>query len=95
MKEHQYINGCKNKCGSCNLCCLAVCSICGLYEGALTTHCPNRPVSFEESEVIYQGFKNFRSGLWLDECTEHSPAFRHRHEQQYINQCKLGFNRIA
>lgn len=78
QREHTYIDGCKDKCGSCSLCCLSVCNDCGLYEGALTTQCPKKSVPMETSERIYRGELNFRGGIWVAECSEHSPAFVRR-----------------
>lgn len=82
-QEHTYIDGCENKCGACNLCCLAVCKECGLYEGALTTHCPGRPVSFDDSQRIYEGKLNYRGGIWVEECSEHTPVWFTAHAQEW------------
>jgi len=71
---HQYHDGCKDKCGACNLCCLSICKVCGLFEGALTTHCP-KTVTPEQQDLVYEGQLNFRGGEWLAECSEHSPKF--------------------
>lgn len=74
-EQHKFIDGCKHKCGACNLCCLAVCEKCWLYEGALTTHCPGKPVPFFMEERVYKGQLNFRGGIWIRESSEHTPAF--------------------
>lgn len=73
--EHTFIDGCEDKCGACNLCCLSVCSRCGLYEGALTTHCPGENVSMDKSELIYAGKLNYRGGEWVEELSEHTPRW--------------------
>ena len=39
--------------GGCEACCLAVCSVCGCYEGSLTTECPGVSVSFDKQQEIY------------------------------------------
>jgi hypothetical protein len=78
-RDHKFIDGCKNHCGSCHLCCLAVCEVCGLFEGALTTHCPGKHVSYEDSQRIYIGDLNFRGGIWVKECSEHTPVWFKRH----------------
>jgi hypothetical protein len=85
-RDHRFIDGCKDKCGCCNLCCLAVCDVCGLFEGALTTHCPGKPVSFENSERIYRGELNFRGGIWLAECSEHTPRWFDQHATEWREQ---------
>jgi hypothetical protein len=88
MKDHTYIEGCKDKCGCCNLCCLAICDVCGLFEGVLTTHCPERGVTGDESDLIYAGKLNFRGGLWLKESSEHAPAFYREHHHEFMEQYK-------
>lgn len=89
-KDHDYYDGCIDKCGSCNLCCLAVCKDCGLYEGALTTHCFNKHVTYDQSELIYKGVLNFRGGIWIEgECSEHSPVFYHKHKDEWNKQHNL------
>lgn len=53
--------------GTCPTCTLFVCSVCGLFEDALTTDCPGVP-SFDKSEDIYKtGKLDFRDGAWVEE----------------------------
>jgi hypothetical protein len=69
MPKHIYYDGCESgDCGGgCHLCCLAVCKVCGLFEGALTTDCPGHFTIHEQSERIYQGKMDFRdSEGWVD-----------------------------
>jgi len=40
---------------------LAICTVCHLMEGALTTDCPGVSAS-ANSEAVYQGFLDFRKG---------------------------------
>jgi hypothetical protein len=53
MPRHQQVTTCRKSGGpiskfcSCEHCTLSVCSICGAYEGGLTTDCPGTPVSFD------------------------------------------------
>lgn len=37
---------------SCEHCALAVCSVCGAYEGGLTTDCPGKTVSFDRQQEV-------------------------------------------
>lgn len=39
--------------GTCHACCLAVCDVCGAYEGSLTTDCPGVRVDFDKQEEVY------------------------------------------
>lgn len=72
--EHQWVEGCEDKCGACNLCCLSICKICGLYEGALTTECPGVHVPEQVSDLIYAGEMDFKGGRWVYTPSDHSPA---------------------
>lgn len=69
--EHQYLES--SECWPthsgdttvCNVCDggLAVCKVCGLFEGALTTHCPGSK-SYGRSEEVYAGHVDFFHGEW-------------------------------
>ncbi len=67
-------------CGCANPCCiicvggLAVCKICGLFEGSLTTDCPGQECWRDRHQDIYAGRIDFRAGQWVDEVSVHSPA---------------------
>lgn len=41
-------------CGDCNVCDLVVCSVCGAYEGGLTTDCPGVRVDFDTQQEVYK-----------------------------------------
>ncbi len=57
------------------LCCLFVCKLCGLYEGCLTTDCPNKESYNEHGDKIYRGEEDFVAGEWRMGCiSPHSPA---------------------
>ena len=66
---HQYWTAKECACGAdhCPICegGLAVCKVCGLAEGELTTECPGVP-SCEHSEAICAGLKDFRDGAWWE-----------------------------
>ncbi len=54
---------------------LAVCSVCQLYEGSLTTHC-SRVKAFRNADRIYRGDLDYRDGFWIDGlCSIYSPMF--------------------
>ena len=58
----------KRDCAGCVVCNCGVCSVCGLYEGALTTDCPGQQVDFDTSQKIYNSAKlDFRNGAWVEE----------------------------
>jgi hypothetical protein len=48
---------------------LALCSVCGLLEGALTTDCCGKKVSYDTQDLIYKGGNlDFREGYgWVNE----------------------------
>lgn len=66
--KHKF-DRCKPDCDDpyCNICQggLALCSVCRLYEGGLTTECPGVPVSADDSDRIYRGEVDFRDGQWV------------------------------
>lgn len=61
--------------GTCNVCCLFVCDVCGLYEGSLTTECPGEQASSAKATAVYEGEQDFRNGKWVNEVSIHSPKF--------------------
>jgi hypothetical protein len=66
MPKHVYYEPGDHKCDEapgiehCYYCNLAVCKICSLYEGALTTDCPGYYVTYGQSDEIYKGKIDFR-----------------------------------
>lgn len=58
MPLHQQVTNClrggkvSRYCG-CNHCCLAVCSVCGAYEGSLTTDCPGEHADYDKQQEVY------------------------------------------
>ncbi len=47
---------------------LALCTVCGLAEGELTTECPGMKTSEDQRRRIYSvGDLDFRDGKWVDE----------------------------
>jgi hypothetical protein len=53
---------------------LAVCAVCGLAEGALTTDCPGIPATMEQMDQVYAGDLDYRAGVWVNACSGHSPT---------------------
>jgi hypothetical protein len=74
--DHDYYASCDRRdCGGgCNLCTLAVCKVCGLLEGALTTDCPGVDCWNERNEDVYAGRIDFVDGAWVEQCSWYSPA---------------------
>jgi len=60
MPRHKQVTTCRKTGGpvsdrcSCEHCMLAVCSVCGAYEGGLTTDCPGAKVSFDRQQEVYE-----------------------------------------
>ena len=44
---------------------LFICKNCGLLEGSLTTDCPNITISEFNSDLIYNGFLDFKDRDWI------------------------------
>lgn len=72
--KHQYWTAGECACDRphCNICMggLALCKVCGLYEGGLTTDCPGVP-SQDRSDDVYAGRLDFRNGEWVEEVSAH------------------------
>lgn len=60
--------------GTCMDCNLAICEVCGLGEGALTTDCPRARIAQDLTDAIYAGKIDYRAGQWVLEASPHSPA---------------------
>jgi len=60
MPHHQQVTTCRKSGGptskscSCEHCSIAVCSVCGAYEGSLTTDCPGTTVSHDRQKEVYE-----------------------------------------
>jgi hypothetical protein len=67
--QHQFIEGCEDQCGACNLCCLSICKVCGFAEGELTTDCPGvEKISEDKRDLIYAGKLDYQDGKgWVEE----------------------------
>lgn len=83
MPLHQHATNClkggkvSNFCG-CQHCCLAVCSVCGAYEGSLTTDCPGSRVDYDKQQEVYTTDLDYtdakgwhRSGVGMKEREAH------------------------
>ena len=63
MAKHVILDRCDDQfCVGCNICNLAVCKICSLYEGSLTTDCPGEEAFAEYNDAIYAGEIDYREG---------------------------------
>lgn len=60
MPRHQHVTTCLkshepvSKFCSCAHCTLSVCSVCGAYEGGLTTDCPGTAVDYDKQQEVYE-----------------------------------------
>lgn len=84
MPRHQQVTTCRKSGGpiskfcSCEHCTLAVCTVCGAYEGGLTTDCPGATVNFDRQREVFETSLDYTDacGWHLDETTQRrSPRF--------------------
>jgi hypothetical protein len=70
---------CKPGCDGCQFCTggLFLCTRCGSFEGATTSHCPGSRLSMEQEREVYEGRLDFVDGTWKNSASPHSPAYRH------------------
>lgn len=60
MPRHKHVTTCRKGGGpiskfcSCEHCCLSVCSVCGGYEGSLTTDCSGTRVDYDRQKEVYE-----------------------------------------
>lgn len=65
--QHTTEDGHVVDCGTCNLCCLAVCDVCGAYEGSLTIDCPGSRVDYDTQTRVYKTGLDYSDALgWHD-----------------------------
>lgn len=60
--------------GSCTVCNLFECSVCGLAEGCLTTECPGVPSWKKMADLVYAGKRDFVNGKWTFTASPSSPS---------------------
>ncbi len=86
MPRHRQVTACRRSGGpvsrfcSCEHCTLSVCSVCGAYEGGLTTDCPGEEVHFDKQKEVYETGLDYTDdrGWHLGEPTKRrSPRFEH------------------
>jgi hypothetical protein len=67
LKHTWYVHDNCNQPGTCMWCDggLGWCTVCGAFEGQLTTHCPGRKLTEEELEATYAEKLDFVGGLWI------------------------------
>lgn len=71
--EHDWHNPCKGcNPGGCMWCDggLECCRVCGAFEGATPDDCPGFMMQPDESDAVYKGLRNFRDGMWRNECAQ-------------------------
>lgn len=87
MPRHQQVTTCLRSGGpiskfcACEHCTLGVCSVCGAYEGSLTTDCPGAKVDFDKQQEVYQtslDFTDDRGWHQGDPAERRSPRFEKR-----------------
>lgn len=55
---------------------LAICTVCGLIEGSLTTDCPGQESWKQCGDAVYAGLIDFRNGEWVDVQSPYCPPSR-------------------
>jgi hypothetical protein len=72
--KHDWMNPCdgRDECndGYCMWCVggLEVCRRCNAFEGSTPTDCPSEEMTDEQSDLVYAGKIDFRSGSWIKGC---------------------------
>jgi hypothetical protein len=66
---------------------LALCKVCGGLEGGLPTDCPGEKMSWDSSQEVYEGKKDFldKQG-WVQQASTNSPVYYAELSKQYRNQ---------
>lgn len=55
----------KDDCGgTCNTCCLFICTVCGGAEACLPECCPGRRMTSEETDAVEAGRLDYCGGRW-------------------------------
>lgn len=67
MPQHKYVVHKDCKLNSCIICDggLALCEVCGLGEGALTTECCGHRVDSDVADDCYIGKQDFINNIWV------------------------------
>jgi len=75
MSKHVWVTHCDCKTIGCPICDggIAVCKVCGLIEGSLTTDCPGKKCHSIHGENVYRGLIDFVDGQWVNESSPWSP----------------------
>lgn len=109
MPKHKQVTTClrdpsaptSNYC-SCYHCTLAVCSVCGCYEGSLTTDCPGYKLDQAQQDRVYKDGADYRDGHgWHFTTASKSPRFEEPAKplvsasKQLWNCCALGCRRTT
>ena len=74
ITKHKYEKCKSDECDSCYYCHLAVCSKCGLFEGSLTTHCPEQESYGEWSDKVYKEGWDYKDGEWYKKGDSFNPC---------------------
>jgi hypothetical protein len=75
MPAHKHVTTCLKGGGPiskfcpCYHCTLAVCAVCGAYEGGLTSDCPGEKVSFDRQKEVYETNLDYIEGLGWHQST--------------------------
>lgn len=89
MPKHKQVTTCRkggpiSKHCSCEHCCLSVCSVCGAYEGGLTTDCPGVIVSFDRQKEVHETLLDYTDdrGWHADGMEKITPRFEEVSERE-------------
>jgi hypothetical protein len=70
--------------GTCNYCCLAICSVCGGGEGSLTTECCGEKMGSEREEAVYLSNLNYTDEKGWHHTNE---SLHQRKSPKFFHQC--------
>lgn len=76
--EHDWFTPqCSRECIGCQWCAggLEMCRLCGAFEGATTTHCPQVQVGADTWDKVYAGQLDYRFGRWINWPSRLSPEW--------------------
>jgi hypothetical protein len=93
MPRHQPVTECRHggpvsKFCSCHYCTLAICSVCGAYEGSLTTDCPGEKVDFDRQQEVYKtnlDYVDSRGWHQGEPMKRRSPRFKTKAEERILH----------
>lgn len=105
IRKHVYYESCESgDCGgTCPLCTLSICKVCGMAEGGLTTECCGEKVEYEVEQRVYAGELDYRNDQWIKgmrnrfmyKHTENDIVHEKRYLEMLLRASVLDFERVT